>query len=107
MTATIRSAEIRYRVDPGDVPPEKAARRIGLTLARFHEVRAQLEARGFPQADPTTGNYDLEEIDRWRADRHCRRAQVDLTRTPPPASDRTVLSMGDRFSEAKKRRRHG
>ena len=32
-----RQAEIRYRVDPRDVPPEKAARRLHLTLARFNE----------------------------------------------------------------------
>jgi hypothetical protein len=27
-------------------------------------------ARGFPQADPTTGNFDLAAIDRWCDARH-------------------------------------
>jgi hypothetical protein len=31
-----RQAEIRYRIDPRDVPPNKAARRLHLTLARFN-----------------------------------------------------------------------
>jgi hypothetical protein len=29
-----------------------------------------LLARGFPQADPTTGNFDLAAIDRWCDARH-------------------------------------
>jgi hypothetical protein len=37
-----RAAEIRYRVDPADVPAEKAARRLHLTLERFNEVLPNL-----------------------------------------------------------------
>jgi hypothetical protein len=61
----MRPNAIRFRVDPGDVPPEKAARRLGLTLDAFTQVREELIARGFPRPDPTTGNYDLVAIDAW------------------------------------------
>jgi hypothetical protein len=57
---------IRFRVDPGDVPPEKAGRRLGLTLDRFIEVLPRLLARGFPAPDQDTGNFALEAIDQWR-----------------------------------------
>jgi hypothetical protein len=51
---------IRFQVEPRDVPPEKAARRMGLTLERFTELLPQLLSRGFPASDPDTGNYDLD-----------------------------------------------
>ena len=63
-------AEIRYRVDPRDVPPEKAARRLHLTLARFNELLPNLIKRGFPESDPDTGMFDLDAIDLWRKSRH-------------------------------------
>jgi hypothetical protein len=56
---------IRHRVDPRDVPPEKAARRLHLTLSQFDLVREDLFARGFPRPDATTGMYDLVAVDRW------------------------------------------
>ena len=56
---------IRYRIDPRDVPPEKAARRLHLTLAGFDLVREELHARGFPRPDPTTQMFDLVAIDAW------------------------------------------
>jgi hypothetical protein len=52
-------SQIRYPVAPRDVPPTKAARRLGLTLDAFAQVREELLARGFPRPDPTRGNYDL------------------------------------------------
>jgi hypothetical protein len=61
---------IRYRVDPGDVPPEKAALRLGLRLDQFNEMLPRLLARGFPSADPDTGFFDLDAIDAWRRSRH-------------------------------------
>jgi hypothetical protein len=61
---------MRFRVDPRDVPPEAAARRLGKTLAEFNAALPGLTARGFPQADPTTGNFDLAAIDRWCDARH-------------------------------------
>jgi hypothetical protein len=51
---------------PRDVPPEKAARRLGLTAAEFHRLKPELFARGFPRPDETTGNYDLVAIERWQ-----------------------------------------
>ncbi|WP_309086422.1 hypothetical protein [Chelativorans sp.] len=63
---------LRFRVDPRDVPPEKAARRLGLTLDRFQELLPRLLSRGFPPSDPDTGNFDLDAIDEWRAARHNR-----------------------------------
>ncbi len=56
---------MRFRIDPRDVPPEVAARRLGKTFGEFIAALPDLVARGFPQADPTTGNFDLAAIDRW------------------------------------------
>lgn len=67
---------MRFRVDPGDIPPDKAARRLGLTLDRFVELLPRLLSRGFPSSDPDTGNYDLDAIDAWRAARHTRAVQT-------------------------------
>ena len=64
------SANIRFRVDPADVPAEKAARRLHLTQAEFREKLPELLARGFPPPDETTGMFDLHAIDRWRSARH-------------------------------------
>jgi hypothetical protein len=61
---------MRFHVEPRDVSPEAAARRIGLSPARFGELLPDLTDRGFPRADPTTGNYDLDAIDAWRKRRY-------------------------------------
>jgi hypothetical protein len=63
------SSRIRFPVDPGDVPPEKAARRLHLTLAEFQEKLPALLQRGFPPPDVTTGMFDLQAIDAWRRGR--------------------------------------
>jgi hypothetical protein len=60
----------QFRIDPRDVPPEMAARRLGKTLAEFSAVLPNLIGRGFPRADPDTGNFDLHAIDRWCDARH-------------------------------------
>jgi hypothetical protein len=62
----LRAAEIRFRVDPADVPADKAARRLHLTLEQFNQVLPNLIKRGFPAADPDTGMFDLDAIDAWR-----------------------------------------
>lgn len=59
-----------FRVEPRDIPPEMAARRLGKTLADFTVALPRLTARGFPSADPDTGNYDICAIDRWCDARH-------------------------------------
>jgi len=63
-------SRIQFRVEALDVPPAQAAHRMGLTLAQFNAALPDLQVRGFPAADPTTGNYDLEAVDAWRRSRN-------------------------------------
>jgi len=62
--------EIRHRVEPRDIPPVKAARRLHLTLEQFRASLPALIRRGFPHPDPTTGNYFLPDIDAWMENRN-------------------------------------
>ena len=80
---------IRFKVDPRDVPPEKAARRLGLELDRFNDLLPRLLSRGFPPSDPDTGMYDLDAIDEWRAARHRRQHLPDIG-NPVQAAGGTV-----------------
>jgi hypothetical protein len=102
------SSNVRFRIDPADIPPEKAARRLHISLDRFNEVLPRLLARGFPAPDQDTGNFGLEAIDQWRKMRNP--ALFGLTEDSRAAQDATLrgaaVSMGDRFIEAKKRGRH-
>lgn len=82
---------LRYSVEPRDVSPEKAARRLGIELARFHELLPRLMSRGFPAPDLDTGNFDLDEIDAWRARRH-RRSPL------APAIDDTARIVAERLA---------
>jgi hypothetical protein len=86
---------IRYRVDPRGIPPIKAARRLGLTLAAFDAKLAELEARGFPRHDPTTGNYDLIAIDAWM-DRQSALPNVSGVLTDRPAARNAQEVFGER-----------
>lgn len=86
-----KPSEICFRVEPGDVPAGKAARRLHLTRDRFTEILPRLLARGFPAADPDTGMFDLEEIDRWRKGRH----EGEAATPPDPKPD-----MAERFISA-------
>lgn len=61
---------MRFHIEPRDVPAAEAAKRIGKSLAEFKEILPKLQARGFPAADPDTGNFDLHAIDRWCDARH-------------------------------------
>jgi hypothetical protein len=61
---------LRFRVDPRDVPADKAARRLHLTAAEFAVALPALVDRGFPPPDPTTGMFDLKAIDEWMDGRH-------------------------------------
>jgi hypothetical protein len=58
--------------DRGDVAPYIVANRLGLTLPEFEARRPELERRGFPEPDETTGRYCIEAVDRWRLRRHAR-----------------------------------
>lgn len=96
-------SDIRYRVDPGDVPADKAARRLHLTPARFAELLPDLLARGFPPADPTTGMYDLDAIDLWRSTRHRKASGLTAAPTGPQPVAQNQPDMADRFIAARER----
>ena len=77
---------LRFKLPPGgDVPPIVAARRLGLSLEAFNSQLELLISRGFPAADPTTGNYDLDAIDVWR-----RRRNPQLFGNDSPSGPRLV-----------------
>jgi hypothetical protein len=57
---------MRFHVEPRDIPPEMAARRLGLSLEQFEEKLPALLQRGFPAPDETTGRFCIEAIDQWR-----------------------------------------
>lgn len=105
-----RRPAIRYRVDPGDVPADKAARRLHLTPERFTAVLPDLLRRGFPAADPTTGMYDLDAIDLWRKGRHANMRGLTAGPFGPQPIATEQPGMADRFiahqRTAKERRRH-
>jgi hypothetical protein len=67
--------------DRGDVPASSVAERLGLSLSEFDARRHELEQRGFPPPDETTGRYCMEAVDRWRLRRHPR-LFPELTTTP-------------------------
>lgn len=80
---------VRFRVEPRDVPPDVAAKRLGVSPARFNEILPNLLNRGFPPADNLTGNYDLEAINRWCDQRHPR--LFGLASTPVAKDAATVV----------------
>jgi hypothetical protein len=57
----------------------------GVSLDAFREALPELVSRGFPQADETTGNFDLDAIDAWRRARHPHHFsdRLDLCENPP------------------------
>ena len=57
-------------LEPGDISARLAAERMGLSEAAFREALSELLKRGFPQPDPTTGNFDFQAIEQWRRQRH-------------------------------------
>lgn len=85
---------IRFHVEPRDVPANAAARRLGLTEEEFARRLPLLLARGFPQADQTTGHFDLDAIDEWRKRRHPR---LFLTASEQARDARAIVK--ERLSE--------
>jgi hypothetical protein len=61
----LKMSSIRFRIDPRDIPAEKAARRLGLSEKSFRALLSNFIKRGFPKPDPDTGLYDLKAIDNW------------------------------------------
>jgi hypothetical protein len=83
---------MRYKLPPGgDCPPAAAARRIWLSLEEFKAQLPTLLARGFPQADPTTGNYDIDAIDAWRRSRYPHLFREQLTPVSTARNARDVV----------------
>jgi hypothetical protein len=76
--------------DRGDVPPSAVAQRLGMSLPDFEACRVELEHRGFPERDPTTGRYCIEAVDRWRL-RRFPRLFPELTAVPMAVDARTVV----------------
>lgn len=76
--------------DRGDVPPGAVALRLGMSLPDFEACRTDLERRGFPEQDPTTGRYCIEAVDRWRL-RRFPRLFPELTAVPTAVDARTVV----------------
>jgi hypothetical protein len=93
---------IRFHVQPGDVPPAIAARRLGLTTEAFEAKLAELRQRGFPAPDPTTGHYDLDAIDAWRRARN-----PQLFGTPSLTANATTRDAKSVVSERLARLRGG
>ncbi|RWM29462.1 hypothetical protein [Mesorhizobium sp.] len=76
---------IRFVIEPRMVPPEKIARRLGVSPAVFDAKRVELEAAGFPKPDRVLGNYCLEAVDKWID------AQAGLTRADDPSSAQAAM----------------
>jgi hypothetical protein len=57
--------KVRFRVEPRDLSLEGAACRLDKPRAEFQAILPNLLARGFPQPDSDTGNFDLIAIDKW------------------------------------------
>lgn len=77
--------------DKGDVPASLIAARLGLSTADFDLRRPDLEKRGFPEADPTTGLYAIEAVDRWRLRRYPR-LFPELTASPAATHAEAVFN---------------
>jgi hypothetical protein len=75
----------------GDVPPAVAARHMGRTLEAFMAELPELVARGFPPADPTTGNFDLDAINVWRRARYPHLFGDRLTAAPLARNAKDVV----------------
>src|SRR5271166_2619549 len=92
-SGTVKASSVRFAVEPRDVPPEKAARRLHLTLTEFMAKVPQLLERGFPQSDPTTGMFDLKAIDKWM-DRRSGLTAESATRDARGLVGRRIAEMG-------------
>lgn len=78
----------------GDVPAAVVAGLLGLSLPDFEVRYPELRERDFPEADPTTGLYCIEAVDRWRLRRH---PQLFSELTTPPAAAHADAVFGERL----------
>jgi hypothetical protein len=72
------------------VTPGVIAQRLGLPLADLERFRPDLERRGFPRPDSTTGLYCIEAVDRWRL-RRFPRLFPELTASPTAVDAEAVF----------------
>jgi hypothetical protein len=84
---------MRYKLAPGtgDCPPIAAARVLWLTLEAFQSQLPELQKRGFPPADPTTGNFDMDAINAWRKSRYPHLFAQNLTPVTPARNAADVV----------------
>jgi hypothetical protein len=66
------------------------AQQLGLSAADFEIRRPELERRGFPTPDSTTGHCCIEAVDRWRLRRHLK-LFPELTTVSAAVAARTVV----------------
>jgi hypothetical protein len=71
----------RHIPNRGDVAPAAIAQLLGLSITDFERLRPELDRRGFPSPDVTTGQYCVEAVDKWRLQRHAM-FFPELTHTP-------------------------
>jgi hypothetical protein len=91
--------KVRSKVEPRDIPPIKAARRLHLTLEEFRDKLPELQARGFPEPDPTTGMFDLKAIDTWADTRNPRLFKMDAETDTKKDARQVVKERLQRFGE--------
>lgn len=82
------------KIETGDITPAEAADQMRLSLTAFCHCLPSLLDRGFPPADPTTGNYALDAIIVWRQ-----------TRFPNLFPAAPVLTLAPKLRDA--REKHG
>jgi len=85
--------------DRGDIQSSAVASLMGLSPTEFQQLLPELNRRGFPPPDATTGRYCVEAVDRWRLRRHPQ-LFPELTASP------TATDAGAVFDE-RLRRLHG
>jgi hypothetical protein len=85
----------------GDIPPAAVAELLGLSVSDFNAKLDQLHERGFPIADPTTGFYCAEAVDRWRLRRHPH-LFPELTTAPVAAAAARCCSRNERGRRSEK-----
>ena len=74
----------------GDVAVPLVAKLLGMSPNEFVLSRGDLERRGFPEPDPTTGLYCIEAVDRWRLRRYPK-LFPELTTAPTAVDAATVF----------------
>ena len=78
----------------GDIPASAAAELLGLPVSDFYAKLEQLQERGFPSPDATTGLFCVEAVDRWRLRRH---PQLFPELTTAPAAAHAGAVFDDRL----------